>query len=108
MTDRLKLDEMTSDDLDALYEQLERAQRIAVRVLDDEPPATRWLHISLRNPDEFTVNRQALCLRDFINAEFPGLRVDTDAREWDEPGRPATAQAADPAWTPPPPGSTRS
>jgi hypothetical protein len=37
MTDRKTLDQMTSDDLDQLYEQLERAQRVACDTLDDGP-----------------------------------------------------------------------
>lgn len=37
MTDRLTIDQINSDQLDALYEQLERAQRIAMDVLDDGP-----------------------------------------------------------------------
>jgi hypothetical protein len=45
MSDRIRLDEMTSDDLDQLYEQLERAQRVAMDVLDDGPLArVRELH----------------------------------------------------------------
>lgn len=37
MTDRILLDAMTSDQLDDLYDQLERAQRVAMDVLDDGP-----------------------------------------------------------------------
>ncbi|MFJ1667400.1 hypothetical protein ACIOK4_13625 [Streptomyces bottropensis] len=36
MTGRIPLDSMTSDDLDRLYEQLERAQRVAMQALDHE------------------------------------------------------------------------
>jgi hypothetical protein len=38
MTDRKTLDQMTSDDLDQMYEQLERAQRVAMDVLDEPAP----------------------------------------------------------------------
>lgn len=38
MTDRIPLDAMTSDQLDDLYEQLERAQRVAMQVLDQDEP----------------------------------------------------------------------
>jgi hypothetical protein len=40
MTDRIPLDHLTSDGLDQLYEQLARAQRVAMHALDQNPPAT--------------------------------------------------------------------
>jgi hypothetical protein len=43
---------------------------------------TRHVHITIRHRDEYTANRQALSLADWINAEFDGLQVTTDAREW--------------------------
>jgi hypothetical protein len=48
MTDRKTLDQMTSDDLDELYEQRDRAQRIAMDVLDEEAPATETESAELR------------------------------------------------------------
>ncbi|MDX3637844.1 hypothetical protein PV728_48270, partial [Streptomyces europaeiscabiei] len=55
------------------------------------PPAndtlpTRHVHVTITNPDEYTTNRAALSLADFIAAEFPGHHVTTDAREWEQPG----------------------
>lgn len=40
MTDRKTLDQMNSDDLGQLYDQLDRAQRVALNALDHEPAAT--------------------------------------------------------------------
>lgn len=53
--------------------------------LDGEPSApatTRYIHVTITNRDEYTANRAALSLVDWIHAEFPGLQVTTDAREW--------------------------
>lgn len=47
-----------------------------------ERAATRHVHVTIRNVDEYTANRQALSLVDWLNAEFDGLQVTTDAREW--------------------------
>lgn len=52
--------------------------------------ATRHVHVTITNPDEYTANRAALSLRDWITAEFPGHAVATDAREW--PGVEAASQ----------------
>lgn len=43
---------------------------------------TRHVHVTISTPDEFTANRAALSLVDWIRAEF-GHHVTTDAREWD-------------------------
>lgn len=55
--------------------------------LDGRRPAgaSRHVHVTIRNPDEYTANRAALSLVDWINAEFPGHHVTTDAGEWAEP-----------------------
>lgn len=169
MTDRIRLDDLTSDALDALYEQLEaaeqtesqrqlatarealasattraaraegaldrvraaltpydkpvygdtsrgmqigwdRARQAVLAALDEPAPGTDGLHarhvnVDLHNVCEYSVNRAALCLVDFIRAEFPGVHVTTDAREWDErapdPGAGAATQATAPAaWGP--------
>jgi hypothetical protein len=46
--------------------------------------AVRHVHVAICNPDEFSANRQALSLVDWIRAEFPGLDVTTDAHEWSD------------------------
>lgn len=43
--------------------------------------ASRQVQVTITNPDEFTANRSALSLVDWIRAEFPGVRVVTDAQE---------------------------
>lgn len=45
--------------------------------------AVRNVHVTVTNADEYTANRAALSLVDWVNAEFPGHTVATDAREWD-------------------------
>jgi hypothetical protein len=74
------------------------AYRAAVARVESSGPrptpaqAVRHVHVTITNPDAFTANRAALSLADWINAEFPGHTVTTDAHEW-----PATAatQATD-------------
>jgi hypothetical protein len=58
-----------------------------LRAALDTPPAedarpTRHVHVTITNRDEYTANRAALSLADWITAEFPGHHVTTDAREW--------------------------
>lgn len=55
---------------------------LAEQPADDARP-TRQVHVTITNPDEYTANRAALSLTDWIAAEFPGHHVTTDAREWD-------------------------
>lgn len=107
MTDRIPLDHLTSDALDALYEQLEAAEQTeSERQLATAREAlasatTRAAHV------EATIARvQALADR-WDNA----LGIDkTYARALHaalaEPG-PAATQTTEPAWTPPPPGDRR-
>lgn len=66
-------------------------------VLDGAPSApatTRYIHVTITNRDEYTANRAALSLVDWIHAEFTGLQVTTDAHEWDAP---AATEATEPA-----------
>jgi hypothetical protein len=60
--------------------------RSAVAGESEDGRASRQVHVTITNPDEFTANRSALSLVDWIRAEFPGMRVVTDAREWEVPG----------------------
>lgn len=88
----------------------DRARQAVLAALDEPAPGTDGLHarhvnVDLHNVCEYSVNRAALCLVDFIRAEFPGVHVTTDAREWDErapdPGAGAATQATAPAaWGP--------
>ncbi|MGW5616232.1 hypothetical protein [Streptomyces sp. NPDC003877] len=52
-----------------------------------ENAATRHVHITISHSDEYTANRAALSLADWITAEFPGHNVSTDAREWTDAAR---------------------
>lgn len=58
------------------------------------PATTRYIHVTITNRDEYTANRAALSLVDWIHAEFTGLQVTTDAHEWDAP---AATEATEPA-----------
>jgi hypothetical protein len=64
------------------------AYRAAIARIESSGPrptpaqAVRHVHVTITNPDEYTANRAALSLTDWINAEFPGHTVTTDAREW--------------------------
>ena len=54
-----------------------------------DPGASRWLHVTITNPDAYTANRSALSLVDWLTAEFDGvaMQITTNAREWgDSPG----------------------
>ena len=59
--------------------------------------SSRWVHVTIHNRDPYTANRQALSLVDWIHAEFPGLDVTTDAREWDDHTAPGEAAKEDSA-----------
>jgi hypothetical protein len=66
-----------------------RAREVLAALDEEQPASTSWptreVHVAIRHADEYTANRAALSLIDWINAEFPGHHVTTDAREWDEP-----------------------
>ncbi|MFB7461262.1 hypothetical protein [Streptomyces sp. NPDC056188] len=58
-----------------------KPQPPAERITGTGTPPTRHIHVTITNPDPYTANRAALSLVDWINAEFPGLHVTTDAHE---------------------------
>ncbi|MFE7233953.1 hypothetical protein ACFVAF_25450 [Streptomyces sp. NPDC057596] len=57
-------------------------------------PATRHVHVTITNPDEYTANRAALSLVDWVRAEFPSHHVTTDAHEWDAADAPTGEPSA--------------
>lgn len=87
--------------LDAAIAALGRSEtelarlRTALRPADGTQPA-RHVHVTITNPDEYTANRSALSLVDFLLTEFSGIHmhVTTDAREWEQPD-PAATQATE-------------
>jgi hypothetical protein len=63
--------------------------RLLLHLLDGPPADDAWparhVHVTITNPDEYTANRAALSLVDWLAAEFPRHHVTTDAREWEQP-----------------------
>lgn len=92
MTDRIPLDDLTSDRLDQLYNDLARTEEECRRYAEAESADAAagsytgssehaiahpepWLHILFTSPDETSANTSALALVDHLAAEFPGVRM---------------------------------
>lgn len=84
-------DQLTDTDAEPLAltrEQVRLVRDTCDRLLNQAPgERTRWLHVVIEGGDEYTANRSALSLRDWLQAEFGdgiAMRITTDAREQDD------------------------
>ncbi|MFF9714800.1 hypothetical protein ACF1DW_04280 [Streptomyces sp. NPDC014603] len=71
---------------DAREDAADALRDTARRLVADEQPGVRHVHITIRHPDPTTANTAALCIADLIHAEYGGslnLAITTDAARQD-------------------------